>query len=234
MNVTRFLPGLLAYLVTTSVFAVPVDYTFSGQIFSEFDETAQTGISDPAQRIYTDGVIGNLNLTYDSDTPLNSSDNPQFPGIANFGLYSDYLGAGAAVSGNLGADGFSASTADAAVADAPSGGGVLDGFFMFAGNTLQGSSGSGFSGFSINGFNLASFTLYTVSLQDFFLSQALPDELVNGQLATGLNLRFVNQQDPQDVHIVQLAGSITRVPEPLSIVLMTLGMGLLSVRRMRA
>ena len=232
MRRLNFLIGLLGYLVTASVYAVPVDYSFTGQVISEFDETANTGITDPAQRIYKNGGLGHLDFSYDSDPPLNSANNPPFAGISAFGPFSDYLGAGTAVSGSLGGDGFSASTADAFVADG-SGAGVLDGFFLSAGQFPDAPSGSGFSGFSMSGFDLVAFTYFTVNLQDFFLSQALPDELVNGQLATGLNLRFVNQQDPQDVQIVRLAGSITGVPEPLSIVLMMMGMGLVSIRRLR-
>lgn len=225
---------LAGSMLAAPLYAVPVDYTFNGVIVAEFIDYTSPAITDPAQRLYSDGVAGNFALTYDSDTPVNTSDNAPFAQIFGFGTWSDYLAAGSSLSGSVGGDAFSASTADVIVADAPGSGGFLDGFFMSAGqfeNPVV--AGSGFSGFSFGGFDLVGFTLFTTSFQDHFLSQALPAEILNGELVTGLNLRFINQQDPQIQRIVQVAGSVSKVAEPISLFLMMMGMGLVSIRRLR-
>ena len=241
MRTSKLLAGLLGISLSLSVHAVPVNYNFSGVTVAEFLDFTSSAITDPSQRLYSDGVSGNLDFTYDSDTPVNTSDNVPFPQILGFGTCSDYIGAGSVLSGNLGSDAFSADGADVIVADAPGSGGFLDGFFMSSGQLESGPvNGNNLVGFSVShallgDFDLTGFTFFTTSFQNHFLSQSLPGEILNGQLLTGLNLRFVSQVDPQIQRIVQVAGTVTRistsVPEPMSLALMLLGTLLLGVRR---
>ena len=216
-----------------------MDYQFSGTKIQEFDQFFS--LIDPLNHIYAAGTAANVTFSYDSDTALTSSNNP---GFSNFETFSDYDDAGGSVSGSVGADTFSATTTDAIIADTttpdfsdPLFPIILDGEFLIAGEFLDptpGQRGTGFTGFDINGFELINLNLFAVGFFDSFATQDLPDMFgSNPSLNNGLQLTFRDLQDPADIHIINFIGSISKVPEPITLALMGIGLVGLELNRRR-
>lgn len=193
--------------LTNTANAAPLQYAFSGKLVFEQDAYNLPDLMSPGT-----GIFGHFSFEPDTAAVLTNAADPG--ALSDYGLYSVYFGAIQQLSGQVGGHAFSAASGSSLVANSDVGGATAyDGVFNIAGNLNGDEVGTGFIGFSIDGFTLKSFNLFSVGGQHYLSSQALPGELSQGEINTGINLIFEDAQQRERTLIFRVV-EITPVPVP--------------------
>lgn len=199
--------GALAAIASATANATPIQYAFYANLILE-----QNAYNLPALLAPGTAISGHFSFEPDAAAVLTNAADPG--ALSDYGLYSIYFGAIQQLSGHVGSHAFSATSGSTLVANSDIGGSTAhDGVFNIAGNLNGDEVGTGFTGFSIDGFTLKSFNLFSVGGQHYLSSQALPGELTQGDINTGINLIFQDAQQRERTLMFWTA-EITPVPVP--------------------